>query len=85
MKFADEVLELYLKHFNDDESESLEVFIHSILEQMDHKDLLEICRDCHKEELNTVLAHYLHNHVGNKLKNTIMDDEDDSSFSQSIQ
>ncbi|WP_077625005.1 DUF6154 family protein [Sediminibacillus massiliensis] len=65
MKFADNLFELYLRHFND--KDSLEVFIRSVLEQMDHEDLLEVMQGCPKEELNEMLGKYLNDQLETKI------------------
>ncbi len=67
MKFADTLFQLYLRHF--DNKESLEAFIHSILEQMDQEDLMEIFKDCKKEELDEILGSYLNEELESKLSN----------------
>ncbi|WP_053218818.1 DUF6154 family protein [Virgibacillus senegalensis] len=68
MKFADNLFELYLRHF--EEKEFLEVFIHSILEQMDHDDLLEVFEGCPKDELDEILGSYLNNKLETKITST---------------
>lgn len=78
MRFAEDLLQLYLRHFDDSESESLDLFIQSILEQMDHKDLLEVFESCPKEDLNKILGRYLSQNIVTKLNNTnVMAKEED--------
>ncbi|MBM7570904.1 DUF6154 family protein [Aquibacillus albus] len=67
---SDELLQLYLRHFDDNESESLELFVRSILEQMDYQDIIEIVESYPKEELNKMLSNYLSNSIEGKLKGT---------------
>ncbi|MRH44787.1 hypothetical protein GH741_19235 [Aquibacillus halophilus] len=77
MRFADDVLQLYLQHFNNNEhDDSLELFVQSILEQMDHNDLLQLVQRCNKEELNKILTNYLREDIEVKLKNTSSTTED---------
>lgn len=54
MKFADDLLALYNKHFS--KEDHLPIFVYSILEQLDHDDLIHILQDCNKEELQEVLG-----------------------------
>ncbi|GGD05808.1 DUF6154 family protein [Pontibacillus salipaludis] len=57
MKFADSLSELYKKYFETDDY--LPLFVHSIIEQMDHKDLLQIVKQCQEEELQEFVASYI--------------------------
>ncbi|SDK08835.1 DUF6154 family protein [Sediminibacillus albus] len=67
MKFADNLFQLYLQHFDDQDKDFLEVFIHSVLEQMDHDDLLEVFEACQKDELDEILGNYLNSKLETKI------------------
>lgn len=69
MKFANNLLHLYLRHFTyKDSLESLDLFIDSVLEQMDHRDLVEVLEECSREELEQIMRTYLYAHLSNGLK-----------------
>ncbi len=55
MKFADDLLALYQKHFS--KEDHLPIFVRSILEQLDHDDLLHILQDCKKNDLQELIAY----------------------------
>ncbi|MCD5325057.1 MULTISPECIES: DUF6154 family protein [Pontibacillus] len=57
MKIADSLAELYKKYFETDDY--LPLFVHSIIEQMDHKDLLQIVKHCQEEQLQEFVANYI--------------------------
>ncbi|UFT98173.1 DUF6154 family protein [Radiobacillus kanasensis] len=65
MRFANDILERYFQHFND--KESLDVFIYSVLEQMDETDLLQVLKECDKTELNELLTQFLRNKLEHEL------------------
>lgn len=54
MKFADDLLALYQKHFS--KEDHLPIFVYSILEQLDKDDLLHILKDCSREELQELMG-----------------------------
>lgn len=66
MKFADDVLCLYQRHF--DQEDYLTMFVYSILEQLDQEDLIHVMEECSKEELEEILAIYLIGVLQEKLK-----------------
>jgi hypothetical protein len=66
MKFADHLLQLYLHHFDD--KDSLEVFIHSVLEQMDYDEIVKVFTKCNKEELHDILGSYLSNNLESRIR-----------------
>ncbi|MCT2535844.1 DUF6154 family protein [Aquibacillus koreensis] len=70
MRFADDLFQRYLRHFSDSDSGSLDLFIQSILEQMDHDDLLEVFESCTKSDLNNILSSYLSDIMIEKLRDT---------------
>ncbi|WP_226035845.1 DUF6154 family protein [Aquibacillus saliphilus] len=86
MRFADDVVQLYLQHFNENEFDSFELFVQSILEQMDHNDLLEVFQRCDKEELNRILTNYLSEDIEDKIKNsTTVEDRDERTTCKKVQ
>jgi len=67
MKFADDLLALYHKHFS--KEDHLPIFVYSILEQLDHDDLIHIMQDCKKEDLQKVLGAFILEYIeANKKK-----------------
>ncbi len=66
MKFADDLLALYKKHFS--KEDHLPIFVYSILEQLDHEDLIHILQDCKKEELQDLVASSLLEYIDSKKK-----------------
>ncbi|MFC0523940.1 DUF6154 family protein [Pontibacillus salicampi] len=54
MKFVDNLLELYDKHF--EEKDHLSIFTKSVVEQLDKEDLLHVLADCNKEELSDLVT-----------------------------
>ncbi|MDC3412410.1 hypothetical protein NC797_00060 [Aquibacillus sp. 3ASR75-11] len=83
MKFADHLLQLYIRHFND--KDSLEVFIHSVLEQMDHEELMKVLNKCNKEELEEILGSYLRNNLEHKFNYLGIHVNNDNQLSNNIQ
>ncbi len=69
MKFADDLLELYKKHFA--KEDHLPVFVYSILEQLDHEDLIHILQDCKKEELQDLVASSVLAYIDTKNKKAL--------------
>ncbi|QDP40933.1 hypothetical protein [Radiobacillus deserti] len=67
MRFANDILERYFQHFND--KDSLDVFIYSVLEQMDEKDLIQVLKECDKSELNDLLTQFLRSKLEHELHN----------------
>ncbi|KGP70817.1 DUF6154 family protein [Pontibacillus yanchengensis] len=64
MKFADNLYELYNKHFS--EKDYLPIFTNSVIEQLDKNDLLHILSECSKEELQTVVSTFVLNDLENR-------------------
>ncbi|MDL4842565.1 DUF6154 family protein [Aquibacillus rhizosphaerae] len=85
MRFADDLLQRYLRHFNDNESDSLDFFVQSILEQMDQKDLLEVFKACPKNELNEMLGNYLSSLMLEKLKEDNAATQDSDYYYKRVQ
>ncbi|WP_407271936.1 hypothetical protein [Radiobacillus sp. PE A8.2] len=81
MRFEEDLLQLYLRHFDNNDEESLEHFIQSVLEQMDEKDLLEVIHTCKKEELHSILSKHLQVNIENKLKFEQYDIDDNDQLS----
>ncbi|MDC3418278.1 DUF6154 family protein [Aquibacillus salsiterrae] len=77
MNFSDELFELYLQHFENDERESLQLFVQSILEQMDQHAIEKIIKSYSKGELSEMLTNHISNDIEEKLKGT-------SSFKWSV-
>ncbi|MYL55739.1 hypothetical protein GLW08_20770 [Pontibacillus yanchengensis] len=61
MKFADNLYELYNKHFS--EKDYLPIFTNSVIEQLDKNDLLHILSECSKEELQTIVSTFVLNEI----------------------
>ncbi|QHE53337.1 DUF6154 family protein [Pontibacillus sp. HMF3514] len=69
MKFADDLLALYKKHFS--KEDHLPIFVYSILEQLDHEDLIHILQDCKKEELQDLVASSVLEYIDTNKKKTL--------------
>ncbi|WP_186576443.1 DUF6154 family protein [Aquibacillus kalidii] len=80
MRFADDILQRYLRHFNENENDSLQLFIQSILEQMDHQDILEVFKSLSKEELNDMLGRHLSQSLVERLEQPTSNFEDDLNW-----
>ncbi|KGX86752.1 DUF6154 family protein [Pontibacillus litoralis] len=69
MKFADNLFELYYKHF--DTNDHLHLFTQSIIEQLDYEDLCKLIQECTKEELEQMMTTYVLHQLKQKEKKIV--------------